>query len=165
MFLIASEATQPLVIGMIVMFFWNSGVTVLLFLGGRKDRRVERLEGNLDLATKNVIAAEIATVSSGLKNLTTQVTQMNRRMDENDGTFDGLVKSDHTIELKSVQQGAALREWVMNTAATKEDVRELSEKMDVLQRSISTALINRIEGAAQLIQNAAEKIDSNGNGN
>lgn len=150
----------------IAQWIFNAALGAGLAYMATKTRKIEKLEERLGEKAEQLVTVKFDAHASGLKGsidlLTTQITAINQRIEDGDECLDGLAKGDHRLELQQIQSLAELKVWVMQNAATTADVKELGGRVDRLQHVVSTAMVARIENAADLIERAAKSVGTHG---
>lgn len=118
----------------------------------RRTRKMERQESELKETARKLVSAEISQQTAPLQTsfnlLSHQIAQINSRLDKGDGWFNTLLNQDHAQELKAISSLGDLKVWVMREAATKEEINDLSTRVDKLHELLTHGLIDRIERAA-----------------
>lgn len=160
----------------IVHAVFTALLTVVMGYVAVKARKFERMEDRMESMAKELVASQLAQqtqpLTQSMKNLTDQMERINKRLDESEDDREGLLKSDHGIELKVERRFGELTVDFVRTMATKQDVRDVSDKVgnmatkqdvrdcvqkvDELQRAINSECVQRIERAAKRMEDATK---------
>jgi chromosome segregation ATPase len=131
-----------LIVGILVQFFWNSIISVGLYRMSKADRNVEKLELNLHTLTEKLIDERMRRISHDLDNhvqgMVSTIDEVKDRLTQRDGALQSLGEKDHKIELEVLSRLSEIKQFVVERAASKDDLKEH-------ERSMQTK-VDRIEG-------------------
>lgn len=129
------------VIGILVQFFWQSVVSYQLHKLAKQDRTVEGLEKRLHETTEKLIDERLRAVTHSVSNhantLSLSLEEMRRRVDQTVERIDGLGEKDHGHDLALLKSINELKQYVIERAASKDDVKEHQREMGRVVQTIN----------------------------
>lgn len=142
----AADASQISV----AQWVFNTLLTLGMAYFAMKDRKFETLEEKNEQKTKELVATQFelhaAKLAASMAELTTRLDGVQQRLERGDESFNHLGERDQKAEVRFVMQMGELKQWVTQNCATREDVKEMNQRFDALQRAVAKSLVSALEG-------------------
>ena len=115
---------------------FNILYTVAIAYIASKSRKIEALEEKLEKSAEAHIDQQFkvarAEIQVPLNALAGRVDRVEERLAMGDGNFDKLADRDGQLERMLGQRFEVLKDWIHANCASKEDMRHLEERIDVI---------------------------------
>lgn len=119
-------------------------LTIAMAYIGSKTRKIETLETDLKAAADKSIDSRFQIVAAefraSIAEFNVVTATMKERLAAGDAHFKTIDAERHRMELKTQQLIGDLKNWVMENAASKHDVEDLSKRFTSFQLAVSREL-------------------------
>jgi len=117
-------------IGLLLVGIVEIGLTIWLAAMSRKTAQIDKLSDQLSLATEKQVETALGDIRSSIH-------RIEKRLDKGDAAFDDADRQKHEIELKVVEKISAMKEWMSEQFAHRNDVEKYIEKCQALSERIA----------------------------
>lgn len=136
-----------MMIGTVVQFGFNAMVALYIHRARGNSDRIGVMEAKLDNANKlqheltgrlvdERMRAMTHTIASHVQGFVSTLEEMKLRLRDGDQTFSQLGERDHHLELQSITAIRDLKEYIIQHAASKDDLREHQKRTDSAMEKI-----------------------------
>jgi hypothetical protein len=141
------------IIGILVQFLWSSIVSVVLYKLSKSDRNVEDLQESLHEATEKLVDERFRRMShevnGSVQGLLSTLNLVQQQVRDGEEDFKQLGSRDQKIELEVAGKFGEVKDWMRETFASKEDVREhekhVTDRIDRHEKRVHDQ-IGKLEG-------------------
>jgi hypothetical protein len=139
---------QFLVIGMVVQFFWSAIVSFAIWKMSKMDRNTEKLEQRLHETTTKLVDERLRGITHEVRGhmnqLVLTIDELKGKLQLGDGEIRDMNKElgerDHTREIQILQRVNEVKSYVIEHAASKQDLKEHQGRMDTKVEKINERL-------------------------
>lgn len=160
--LAAKESDHPdyYLLLLAVELIWTTVLTIFTIILSRKDTTGDKLEERLHETTTKLVDERLRSTTHEIRDhvqsLLTTIEDMRGRLKDADGELDGLGERDQKLELALAAKFDALKDYIRETTASKDDVKEhersvkqqmnqMADKLGLLGEKVAV-LTAKVEG-------------------
>lgn len=141
-----------LIVGVIAQFVWSAVISLLIYRMSKTDRTIEADKQQLHALTTKLVDERFRAMTHELSNhvqgFSAALDELKMRLRDGDVAFEELSDQDKQIELKISSRFEQLKDWIRDTTASREDMKEhtgtvntrldrLGEKVQVLGERVA----------------------------